>query len=300
MKDISDSQLLLLVEEVDEDGILAGEDVRSRSISNVRRVMSRLGIQQYVCAGQGQHPLIPRIHYAMHQLYRPKDLAGGGLHVGAFLFRDIFARIEVRFAVGRVPVDPLKTTDLNELQIEMLVDRKHELSKYIDQFIDVYDFGWGSAEIGRSRQVGNDCRSLVGLSRFHSQAAAAVVTGAYDFRGAIQSALISVELILKAGLAANGLPDSEREKFKHRYSDLVRELSSFEVNLDRERIATAVLRLPKYVENRYSQQQPGKVETGIILMHAQYVLGEVIRQLTDRNFRQLIASPPLRVYPPLP
>ncbi len=55
--------------------------------------------------------------------------------------------------------------------------------------------------------------------------------------------------------------------------------------------------MPAYVENRYSSTQPTRIETGHIVMGAQYIAGEVMRQVTGYSIRCTHTPPQERVYP---
>jgi hypothetical protein len=51
------------------------------------------------------------------------------------------------------------------------------------------------------------------------------------------------------------------------------------------------------VASRYDTPPPGRVETGHILMGAQFIASEVTRQFSDRNCRSDNPSAPSRKYP---
>ncbi len=104
---------------------------------------------------------------------------------------------------------------------------------------------------------------------------------------------------MKGGLAANGSPQSALKGLGHDLPALAGELAKRETKLDGARVADTVRKFPKYVPNRYAPMQPDRRTTGHIVMGAQYVAGEVMRQLTDRDFRMAAKSYPLRSYPPL-
>jgi len=294
---VSDQRLFDLLLEADEEAFLGGEDVKQRSWSAPQRVMSKLGYVSYVLAGVGVPAELSRLHEMQKQLYRPQDTGVGGVHLGTFMFRDVFAKITVPIGFGQVAIDPFKVTDLNEMQCRWLASRGADFGAFLDQFIDLFDFGYGLIELGHTRSVGEDCKSLLGLAHFQLQAAAAIVTGAYDFRGAIQCSLVATELVLKAGLAASGVAESKRRKFGHDLEALAHSLSRQEATMDSARVVATVTSFPDYVDNRYAAEQPGRRETGHIVMGAQYVGAEVMRQFTDRDLRSSITPSLVRSYP---
>jgi len=296
----SQEELLAAVLVADEEGLNAGEDPAQRTTTTILRVMKNLGMEGCTFAGPGTDPLIDRVHDLIRKLYRPEDIAVGGMHLGVFMFRDIFARIGVPRGYGIFPVDPFTHTNLTPIQLRWLQSRPEDLKAFLDQFADIWDFGWGARELGRTRPANSDCSNFLNLARFHLQAAAAVATGAFDLGGAVQSSLIATELMLKGGLAANGLSQSALKNLGHDLTALAAELSKHETRFDRKRVVATVGQFPKYVPNRYSSSQPDRRSTGHIVMGAQYIAGEVVRQLTDRDFRAIAANYPARSYPPLP
>lgn len=104
---LTDQQLLELVIAADDEGLSAGEDPKQRSMTTVSRVMKKLGIDGYVVIGTGTHPLVSRIQQIIRMLYRPRDLAIGGIHMGLFMFRDVFARVSIPLGFGHFQVTPM-------------------------------------------------------------------------------------------------------------------------------------------------------------------------------------------------
>jgi hypothetical protein len=172
-----------------------------------------------------------------------------------------------------------------------------DIYTYYDQFADLFDLSYGRQELGHTRPVNDHCKSLMELSHFQLQAAAAVVTGAYDFRGAVQSALIGTELALKAGLAANGEDENKIKTYGHILPKAIDSLAAYEPKFDADRVRKVAGTFPPYVANRYSPIQPERREIGHIIMGAQYIASEVMRQLSIRNFRTEGPMTFERVYP---
>ncbi len=300
--DPTDNDLLRLLIETDDEGIAAGEEPRRRELENLRRVMNRIRPgASYILAGQHTPPLVKRIQALGGRLYRPEDIRVGGVHMGAFMFRDLFARLSIPVIFGTVNLDPLEHLDLSDFQKDWLKHTPAEYARLGDQFIDLMDFGYGVMEMGHSRDIGDQAKSLLGLARFHFQAAAATITGAYDLGGAIQSALLGTELALKAGLAANGVPEDRLKlEYGHNFWKAAKALGEVEAGFDSERVLRVLDTFPAYVPNRYAGEQPGRIEAGHIVMGAQYVAAEVTRQLTDRNLRADGGMTEPRRYPAQP
>jgi hypothetical protein len=168
---------------------------------------------------------------------------------------------------------------------------------FLDQFCDVADVQYGSSELEPPFAQMELVRRFIGLARLHLHAAAAIVTGGYDFRGAVQSALLATELALKSGAAAQGLQEKQIERFGHKVFKLVDFVAAPWSGFDSDRVRRVVTRAPQYVSNRYSPQQPKRLEVGHTVMGAQYVVAEVTRQISNRDFRSYLMPKSVRRYP---
>jgi hypothetical protein len=131
------------------------------------------------------------------------------------------------------------------------------------------------------------------------EAAAATATTAYDFRGTVQCALLGGELALKAGLAGHGISDAElgSRALGHNLAALADRLAQFEPDFDVNRVKRVVAAFPDFVQSRYNTQPPDRIETGHILMGAQYIGSEVTRCFSDRDYRKDNPAAPPRTYP---
>jgi hypothetical protein len=221
------------------------------------------------------------------------------MHLGAYLFRDMFCRLYAPIAFGIAHIDFWKLIDLNDVQRQWLASIPEELDRFTDQAADILDFGYGWQEFGHGRTLDARGQDLIWRSHAQLEAAAATATSAYDFRGTVQSALLGAELALKAGLAALGISDAELRSraIGHDLKAAANRLAGLVPGLDLDRIQRVVALFPPYVASRYDTPPPGRVETGHILMGAQFIASEVTRQFSDRNCRSDNPSAPSRKYP---
>jgi hypothetical protein len=296
-------ELLPTVLAVDEEGLEAGRGPAQRAFDTAMKATERLYPGRVIImTGQGAGTETDEIHDLIGKLYRPRDIGVGGLHVGVFMFRDIFARIEVPLSFGHNGFSPLRATDLNDTQKAWIQSRPQDFEGLCDQFIDLFDFGYGLEELGHTRLISDDSQLMMQLASFQLQAAASTLLTAFDRRGAVQAALLATEMALKGGLIANGLTIDElrdSKKFGHHHHKLAAALAALEPGLDRQRVETTIAKFPAFVPNRYSSDQPTRIEAGHIVMGAQYIAAEVMRQLTDRDLRATGGAPTERVYPSL-
>jgi hypothetical protein len=248
-------------------------------------------------AGVGTPKIFERIQLAFESIYRKQDIAIGG-HIGVFMYRDIFARIGVPMIFGQVGINPFEFVELTPIQLRIIQAEPDQMEIYLDQFFDVADVQYGTQEIKKPFATMELVVRFIGLSRLHLHSASAVLTGGYDHRGAVQAALLATELSLKAGAAAQGLSEQDiKDKFGHKNSNIADFVEADWPSFDLARVKRVLATQPPYVLNRYSAAQPDRREVGHLVMGAQYIVSEVVRLLSDRDFRSDAKTPAIRRYP---
>jgi hypothetical protein len=214
------------------------------------------------------------------------------------MYRDIFARIAIPHIFGHVSIDPFKYVELTPVQLRMIQTEPEDMETFVDQFSDVADIQYGISELNLPFAKMELVARFIGLARLHLHAAAAIVTGGYDYRGAVQSALLATELALKSAVAAQGRTEPEiKKEFGHDFKALTDCVAGTWTSFDANRVRSVIARQPEYVPNRYAPTQPARREVGHTIMGAQYVAAEVIRQMSDRNFRANLSPQIKRRYP---
>jgi hypothetical protein len=259
--------------------------------------MRKFGYVGFVLAGMGKPKILERIEAAFASIYRKQDIAMGG-HIGVFMYRDIFARIGVPMAFGTVRIEPFQHVELTPVQLRIIQTEPDEMATYVAQYCDGADVqNWASEIKSPFRQIELVGR-FIGLARLHLHSASAVLTGGYDYRGAVQSSLLATELSLKAGAATQGLSERDiKDQFGHHNDRIADFVGSIWPNFDLDRVKRVIAQQPGYVLNRYSAAQPERREVGHLVMGAQYIVAEVVRQLSDRDFRSCFEPPITRHYP---
>lgn len=296
--DPSDEQLLYLVGQMDTELFHSGIELKQRYWEVPRAVMIKLGCHSYVIAGHSKPSVLERIEKSYSLIYRKQDLATGG-HIGVFMYRDIFARISVPQGYGMMCINPFDHVELTDAQKRIMGTEPEEVTKFLDQFVDVTDIQYGSSELKKPFSEMELVERYIGKSRLHLHAAAAIVTGGYDYRGAVESALLATELALKSAAATQGLTeDALRNKpYGHNLKALIEIIEAAFPNFDAARVLRVVEKQPQYGPNRYSKDEPKRLKVGRIVMGAQYVAAEVVRQLSDRDFRETLDPHLARTYP---
>jgi hypothetical protein len=291
-------ELELLAIEADDEGLRLGEEPKQRAFTNILRMLTRLGVDGVALTGDHAPLIVRRVHAANDRLFRPQDKREGGIHLGFFMFRDLFSRLYVPLIFGQPELDFVKLLDLSDDQKKWLYSDNEAWLRFQDQAIDLLDFGYGFLEFGHSRPVNERAKELIYRCHVHLEAASATATSAYDFRGTLQSALLGAELALKAGLACHDISDVQlRKTYGHNLSKAAEALGGLEPAFDVERVTRAIISFPDFAQSRYGGPQPSRLETGHILMKAQFVASEVTRAFTDRDLRRDEATGTPRSYP---
>jgi hypothetical protein len=291
--------LLKLLMEADQAGLEAGEEPKARSLKNILRLARAVRPGGgTILAGEGTEPHITKAAQLMGQLYRRSDIGMGALHVGAIMFRDIFARVDIPIVYRILNLDPLEQSDLTLVQKRWLVSSTEEFRRFLDQFFDLVDFAFGWDDLQQRPSVMQEVKAYLTLAHMQLESAAATVTAQCDLRGAVQSSLLSVELALKAAILSDGVPeDTLKSDFGHDTKKMLKHLERHRLLEEPNRVAGVLDCLPRFVSNRYAATQPSRSETGHILMGAQYVGSEVARALSGRNVRKENSVTALRAYP---
>lgn len=293
----TNDELQELACEADDEGLSLGEEPKQRSFKNVLRMLTKLGIDGVPVTGEWAPEIVKRIHRANDRLFRPIDQREGGIHLGFFMFRDLFARFSVPIIFGSPFIDFWSLLDLSDEQKRWMATDDEAVARFVDQATDLLDFGYGVMEFGHTREVTDQSKELIYRAHIQLEAAAATATGAYDFRGTLQSALIAAELALKAGLSCNGHSDGDLRLIGHDLVRAARALGEHETTFDADRVVRAAQTFPNFVHSRYSGPQPDRRQMGHILMKAQFIASEVTRVFTDRNMRANQDCNKVRSYP---
>lgn len=294
---LDDTDLLDALARADDEGIALGEEPSARSLLNVGRALRELGYGTITLAGRNVPPIVKRAQELNRQLFVPKEIQTGGIHLGAFLFRDMFCRLYAPVMFGSPRVDFWAMLDLSDLQKRWISGSPETLDRFTDQSADILDFGYGTLEFGHGKQLDPRGADLIWRAHAQLEAAAATATSAYDYRGTVQSALLGTELALKAGLASLGISDPDLKNMGHNLEMLAARLGASVADFDTARVLRVVRTFPHFVQSRYNLPAPGRVETGHILMGAQFVASEVTRRFSDRDVRKTDPSLPARAYP---
>jgi hypothetical protein len=243
-----------------------------------------------MCTAQNDSMYIA-IEYFYEGLYRPSDLQVKPVHLGAFMFRDVFFPLRISRVCGaKRTINPISLLgDISETQKQWLLADEQTVLTFYDQVIDLMDFSCGLEDLAGGESLSKETLEFWDLAKRQLEAAAAMVLGTFDKDPVIQNCCLSIELLLKGALAAQGISKEmlkdQKQGYGHNLKNLANKTAEFLPNFDGETVLFVIQQLPGYVSSRYEAEQISQLELGRFLMYAQFVSGEVLRQFSDRNSR---------------
>lgn len=287
MMESTDQELFDLILGLEDKLQEQGMEPKARAFELPMLAMEKLGYVSFIAAGPGVSPLLERIRRLQSSLYRRSDVAIGGLHGGAFMFRGIAVSIHIPMMVGTVSIDPMELCDLSTQQIKWLQQREQDATAYIATFADIFDFAATLHPMSGYQFPSKSVVNVLQLSSFQLQGAAAALCAAFDGRGAIQSGMIGAELALKAALVGKGVSDANLKNMGHNQVKLAAEVHAHYPDFEIEVVQARLDKFPDFVANRYAADQPNRDETGEIVMAAQFIAGAVARCVSGGSFFKL-------------
>ncbi len=277
-----------LVIEVDGELIQEGAEPFQRPLAAYMRIAQRL--QPGSSSILQSDPLFNAVNHIYGELYRPSDLHMPPMHIGAFMFRDIFFPLRIPVIFGSPAINPVDfLVDVPERQKQWLFTDQQSGLAFFDQVIDLMDFVYGLDDLEKVGQLPDKTMEWWYLAKQQLEAAAATVLGSFNKYAVIQNCCISTELLLKGALLTSGIDEdtlkNEKKGYGHKLENLVNRTGELLPNLDKDNILFVVQQLPNYVKSRYEAMQVSRLELGRFLMNTQFISGEILRQFSDRNFR---------------
>ncbi|MBD2493501.1 hypothetical protein [Nostoc sp. FACHB-280] len=287
--------LMKLVIEVDDELIKESVEPFQRPLAAYMRIAQRLKPGSS-CILESD-PLFNAVNYIYGELYRPSDIHMPPMHIGAFMFRDVFFPLRIPLIFGSPVINPVDfLIDVPDIQKRWLLTDQQSGLAFFDQVIDLMDFVYGLDDLEKIGQVPNKTVEYWCLAKQQLEAAAATVLGSFNKYAVIQNCCISTELLLKGTLIAKGIDEktlaSKQKGYGHDLEKLVDKTAQQLPNFDRETVLFVVKQLPDYVESRYEAKNLSRLDIGNFLMNTQFVGGEILRQFSDRNLRLKFTATP--------
>jgi hypothetical protein len=287
--------LTKLVIEVDSQLIQEGAEPFQRPLAAYMRIAQRL--QPGSSSTLQSDPLFNAITHIYSELYRSPDLHMPPMHIGAFMFRDVFFPLRIPVIFGSPAINPVDfLVDVPEIQKRWLFTEQLSGLAFFDQVIDLMDFVYGLDDVEKIGKLPDKTVEWWYLAKQQLEAAAATVLGSFNKYAVIQNCCISTELLLKGALMAKGVDEktlaSKKHGYGHNLENLVDKTAEKLLDFDRETILLVVKQLPDYVESRYEAKDFSRLDLGSFLMNTQFIGGEILRQFSDRDFRSGFTATP--------
>lgn len=297
--EVDEEELRRLVLEIDEEFQTKGVPVEGRTLL-LRARLSEL-LKSWALYETATQKAAGEI---LESLYAPRDLAIRQTYVGAFFYKGSFYRFGPGIVYGSVQVN------LDDFIVDFPAERFAQLrsdqddrSAYIDQCCDVADFTFGFEDI-RKGSISSDAISRLEAGLSHLQGASSALTLTSKRDGAMHSIFLSTEVLIKGALLEAGVPDQKLRSrdLGHNRAALIEELEANYPAVDNRVLLRASSHLPPDVHERYDDMSYSDEAAGKAIMAAQYVGGEIMRCLADRDMRASIKLDgadftPTRVFP---
>lgn len=287
-----DVNLFQMVLDVDAELIREGLKPFQRPIRASTEIATRLGISFIL--NQDKSEFYSEVLKIYDYLYRPSDLYMPALHVGVFMFRDIFFQIRIPVIFGRPNVNPVSfLCDATDRQKQWIFENKASGYIFLDQCIDLMDMVYGLEDGIKGVEHVAAPLEAWRLAKQQLEGAAAILLTSNGKYSVIQGEYIAVELFLKGALLAFGDTKANLKKqYSHDLKKLVDEVSKIFPNVAGDLLLAVCDRMPDFVDRRYNLKDYSREELGNILMDAQFVGGEILRLFTDRDARASFSGDP--------
>jgi hypothetical protein len=277
-----------LVIKVDDELIQKGAEPWQRPMSAYLIILQ--GLKPGSSAILEHDPLFNAVNQIYSELYRPEDLHMPPMHVGAFMFRDVFFPVRILPIYGSPAINPVDfLTDVPDIPKRWLFNDQQIGLAFFDQVIDLMDFVYGLDDLQQKiRQTPEETVEYWYLAKQQLEAAAATLLGSFNKYAVIQNCCIATELLLKGALIARGM-DTKTLRYKpygHNFENLVNKTAELVPNIDQEMLLHTVKQLPDYINSRYEAKKFSRLELGRFLMNSQFISGEILRKFSNRNFRE--------------
>jgi hypothetical protein len=297
---IGDDELSERILALDNELIDLGFEPWQRQINIESKLSQELQISYIVSERyEPHHVKLIRQHFATY--YRREDLFMPPLHVGAYLFRDLFFPIRIPIIVGSPAIDLRKfLCQATESQMMLVFGERISTLTFCDQAFDLLDFVYGLDDLGKQDRIHSRTVEWWHLAKQQLEAAAATTLGSFTKYAIVQNCCVSAELLLKGALLQEGISEdllsNTKKGYGHNLESIASKVCKIRDEINSQLVLDVASRMPNYVETRYNDIGLTRVQLGHLLMNTQFLAGEILRCYSDRNFR-LGAPIQVRTYP---
>jgi hypothetical protein len=297
---IGDDELSERILALDNELINQGFEPWQRQIHIESKLSQELQISYIVSESyEPHHVKLIKHHFATY--YRKEDLYMPPLHVGAFLFRDLFFPIRIPIIWGSPVIDLRKfLCQATESQMKLVFGERISTLTFCDQAFDLLDFVYGLDDLAKQDLINLRTIEWWHLAKQQLEAAAATTLGSFTKHAIVQNCCVSAELLLKGALLQEGVGEDRLSNtskgYGHNLENIARKVCGIRHEIDSRLVFAIVSQMPRYVESRYNDMGLTRIQLGQLLMNTQFLAGEILRCYSERNFR-LDAPIQDRIYP---
>lgn len=297
---IDDDELSERILALDNELIDLGFEPWQRQINIESKLSQELQVSYIVNERhEPRHVKLIKQHFATY--YRREDLFMPPLHVGAFLFRDLFFPIRIPIIFGSPAIDLRKfLCQATESQMMLVFGERISTLTFCDQVFDLLDFVYGLDDLGKQDRIHSRTVEWWHLAKQQLEAAAATTLGSFTKYAIVQNCCVSAELLLKGALLQEGISEdllsNTKKGYGHNLESIAKQICNIRDEINSQLVLGVASRMPSYVETRYNDIGLTRVQLGHLLMNTQFLAGEILRCYSGRNFR-LDAPVQVRTYP---
>jgi HEPN domain-containing protein len=273
-------QLRKMVMEIDEEIQKETNQLVGREMEIWRRLAMKLGRTI-----SNVDPICKDMMEIFHEMYNIKDVAIPPLAVGGFLYKGCLYKLYIGQVFGRVQID-LSTIikDIPPLRLQQLFESPNDLNLYLHQVCDLFDFGQGLDDLGKSTDK-HASTDLLQTGKSHLESAVKTALDGVDREAAMHNSFLAAELMMKGFLVQKGYTEKQLKKLSHDLEAIAAEVCSISARGTADQFQRAIRHLPKSVNERYEVSHYSNESTGKAIMSVQFLAGSVLRHLTGRNMQ---------------
>jgi hypothetical protein len=225
-----------------------------------------------------------------HELYPAGDFSMPAMLEGGVALRDQMYPVEVAVGYGGCAVNPIDCIKIPRQELELVFQHYPEQGwRAFYSVADLWDFAYGVDDLSHGA---GDAPQLLANARSSLAATARILAGDVDIDAAVQTICLTAELSLKGALAARGWTETQYKKLSHHLDKLAEALIAEVSNANDDRLRGAVAKFPDYVGTRYSSHGMTRAQLMLLAMRAQFVAGEALRRVSDRDLASQLEADP--------
>lgn len=221
-------------------------------------------------------------------LYPSQNFSFPTLLVGGIAFRDQFYITRIPLICGKVRINLFDFVTIERSELNLMHNVYNEQYKQAMYCIcDLYDIAFGIDDLLRESKS-EDMNYWLKMVLSSTMSTAFTLSEKINLDNAIQSVLLSVELAIKSNLLYSGCEYSIIKGLQHSKLKTINKLVEYKKIKKNGYFEQLYDSLPEYVPARYNEQNLSKSELVNLAIKSQFLVAEMIRDMTKRNLAKSI------------